>query len=162
MPQTASSHLVTRRELARLAQSWRKAGKCVVFTNGVFDLLHRGHLDILNKSKSYGDILVVGLNSDRSVRRLKGPGRPINSQRDRAELLLALRPVDYVCIFEEDTPLQLITALKPHVLVKGAEYGAKAIVGAEVVAAAGGSVRRVRMRRGYSSTAQIQRAKRRP
>jgi D-beta-D-heptose 7-phosphate kinase/D-beta-D-heptose 1-phosphate adenosyltransferase len=160
MPRAASSHLVTRHELSRLATLWRKAGKRVVFTNGVFDLLHRGHLDILTKAKSFGDVLVVGLNSDESVRRLKGPGRPINRQRDRAALLLALRPVDYVCIFAEDTPLQLISALKPNVLVKGAEYGATAIVGADVVKASGGSVRRVRMRVGYSSTAQIQRAKR--
>lgn len=130
----------------------------MVFTNGVYDLLHAGHIDLLKRAKSCGDILVVGLNSDASVQRLKGPSRPINSQRDRATVLLALRAVDYVCIFPEDTPLELINALQPDVLVKGAEYSKGKIVGATEVESWGGSVKRVPMKRGYSTTQTLQKA----
>ncbi len=152
---STSARQVTRPQLIRLRSAWRKARKRVVFTNGVFDILHRGHIELLDQAKSYGDILVVGLNSDASVRRLKGPFRPINSQRDRATVLLALRSVDYVCVFGEDTPYELIDALKPEVLVKGAEYGRRAIVGADLVESWGGETHRVRMRKGYSSTKTI-------
>ena len=133
----------------------------MVFTNGVFDILHVGHVDLLRKAKAFGDVLVVGLNSDASVRRLKGPSRPINSQRDRAEILLSLSMVDAVCVFGEDTPLELIRALQPDVLVKGAEYSVAKIVGADDVKSAGGIVRRVKMKPGYSTTGTIRRAARR-
>jgi D-beta-D-heptose 7-phosphate kinase/D-beta-D-heptose 1-phosphate adenosyltransferase len=151
------SRLLGRAALARMRGHWRRKGKRVVFTNGVFDILHRGHLDILSRAKSFGDILVVGLNSDASVRRLKGPTRPLNRQRDRALMLLALRMVDFVCIFGEDTPLELIRALRPDVLVKGAEYATGHIVGASEVHGWGGRVRRVTMRRGYSTTGLLKR-----
>lgn len=105
----------------------------VVFTNGCFDILHVGHLQLLEKAKSFGDILVVGLNSDRSVRKLKGAGRPILPQKDRARLLAALAMVDYVVIFDEDTPHELLSRIRPHILVKGSDYAYREIVGREVV-----------------------------
>jgi len=115
----------------RLARTRR--GRAVVFTNGCFDLFHAGHLKVLNFAKRHGKILVVALNSDASTRRLKGPGRPILPLRDRAELVSALRPVDYVTFFDEDTPRSLIQRLKPEVLVKGGDWAAHAIVGHEYV-----------------------------
>src|SRR3972149_1155726 len=119
---TAPARLVSCSELGRLRRIWRRQRKRVIFTNGVFDILHMGHIELLDRAKSFGDILVIGLNSDASVRRLKGPSRPINSQRERAAILMALRSVDCVCIFSEDTPFELIGLLRPDVLVKGAEY----------------------------------------
>ena len=145
--------LITRRALKIAAAAWRKGGLRIVFTNGVFDILHRGHIELLEQAKSWGDILVVGMNSDGSTRRLKGPGRPINSQADRARVLAALKSVDHVCIFTESTPLNLIRALRPHVLVKGSEYRTGGIVGAAEVKSWGGQVRRFRMRPGYSTSA---------
>ena len=141
-----------------MRQEWSKRRKTVVFTNGVFDILHVGHIELLNKAKSLGDILVVGLNSDASVRRLKGPNRPINSQADRSTILLALSMVEAVSIFEEDTPLELIRALQPDVLVKGAEYSLANIVGAEEVKSWGGRVKRIKMKAGYSTTETLSRA----
>ena len=117
--------------------------KKIVFTNGCFDLLHAGHADYLNKAKSLGDILVVGINSDASVRRIKGEKRPILPQQIRAYLLDNLKPVDYVVIFEEDTPLELIKAIKPDVLVKGADWDLDRIVGADFVLSYGGRVERI-------------------
>lgn len=105
----------------------------VVFTNGCFDILHVGHLQLLEKAKSFGDILVVGLNSDRSVRKLKSTRRPILPQKDRARLLAALAMVDYVVIFDEDTPRELLSRIRPHILVKGSDYAYREIVGREVV-----------------------------
>jgi len=146
------SRHIPRKEIERRAGSWRRAGKKIVFTNGVFDILHRGHVDYLAKAKSFGDILVVGLNSDASVRRLKGKSRPVQKQADRATILLALRSVDYVVIFGEDTPDRLIRQVKPHVLVKGADYKVSEIVGAEFVMSYGGTVRRVRLSKGRSTS----------
>ena len=143
--------------LATTRSTWQRRGLRVVFTNGVFDVLHRGHIDLLEKAKSYGDVLVVGLNSDASTRRLKGPQRPINRQADRIRVLAALRAVDHICIFSEDTPLKLIRAIRPHVLVKGSEYPVSQIVGADEVRSWGGVVRRFRMRHGYSSSDVIRR-----
>lgn len=117
--------------------------KKIVFTNGCFDILHAGHADYLNKAKSLGDILVVGINSDASVRRIKGEKRPILPQQMRAYLLDNLKPVDYVVIFEEDTPLELIKAIKPDVLVKGADWDLDRIVGADFVLSYGGRVERI-------------------
>jgi rfaE bifunctional protein nucleotidyltransferase chain/domain len=123
------------------AVRWRRGNRgAVVFTNGVFDLLHRGHLDLLLTARARGDALIVGVNSDDSVRRLKGPGRPIRPARDRAYLLAGLRPVDAVVIFEQDTPLELIRAIEPDVLVKGGDYTEATIVGAPEVRARGGEV----------------------
>jgi len=136
----------------RAVERWRHAGERVVFTNGCFDLLHPGHLELLQRAAAAGDRLVVGLNSDASVRRLKGPTRPLQGQGDRARLLAALQQVDLVVIFEEDTPLVLIERLRPQVLVKGADYQEHEIVGAEQVRSWGGEVLRVPLLPGHSTT----------
>jgi len=129
----------------------------VVFTNGCFDLLHTGHAKLLERAKRLGDLLVVGINSDRSVRAMmKGPGRPIVGQRDRAQLLAALESVDYVTIFNEPTPQQLIARLRPNVLIKGADWGASKIVGRELVQ----RVVRFPLVKGYSTSRLIERIKR--
>lgn len=135
--------LVTLNELLRLRETWRQAGQRLVFTNGCFDILHRGHVEYLQQARTHGDILVVGLNSDESVARLKGEGRPIVPQEDRAAILAALACVDYVVYFAQDTPDELIRALAPEVLVKGADYQIIEIVGHDVVQAAGGQVVRI-------------------
>jgi D-beta-D-heptose 7-phosphate kinase/D-beta-D-heptose 1-phosphate adenosyltransferase len=131
--------------------------KRIVFTNGCFDILHPGHVDLLAKARALGDMLVVGLNDDDSVRRLKGEGRPFTGEGDRAEILLALVSVDFVTVFGEDTPLETIEALRPDVLVKGAEYAHGEIVGARFVEEHGGRVERVDMLPGYSTTAIVER-----
>lgn len=134
--------IVELEELLELLEKVRGEKK-IVFTNGCFDILHAGHADYLNKAKSLGDILVVGINSDASVRRIKGEKRPILPQQMRAYLLDNLKPVDYVVIFEEDTPLELIKAIKPDVLVKGADWDLERIVGADFVLSYGGRVERI-------------------
>lgn len=134
--------IVELKELLGLLEKVRGKKK-IVFTNGCFDILHAGHADYLNKAKSLGDILVVGINSDASVRRIKGEKRPILPQQMRAYLLDNLKPVDYVVIFEEDTPLELIKAIKPDVLVKGADWDLDRIVGADFVLSYGGRVERI-------------------
>jgi len=140
------------------ARAWRHgvAGP-VVFTNGVFDVLHRGHVALLVAARREGDALVVGLNGDASVRRLKGPGRPLNGERDRAFVLGALACVDAVVLFDADTPAELVAALQPDVLVKGADYAPHEIVGADVVKARGGRVVRFPLERGFSTTGMIAR-----
>jgi D-beta-D-heptose 7-phosphate kinase/D-beta-D-heptose 1-phosphate adenosyltransferase len=139
-----------------LAERLRAAGKKIVFTNGVFDLLHPGHLRYLQHARSLGDALVVGVNSDRSVRANKGEGRPITPEAERAEILAGLSPVDAAVIFDEDTPLAIISAVQPDVLVKGADWAQDAIVGRDVVEARGGTVVRVPIAAGYSTTALIE------
>ena len=134
--------IVELKELLELLEKVRGKKK-IVFTNGCFDILHAGHADYLNKAKSLGDILVVGINSDASVRRIKGEKRPILPQQMRAYLLDNLKPVDYVVIFEEDTPLELIKAIKPDILVKGADWDLERIVGADFVLSYGGRVERI-------------------
>jgi cytidyltransferase-related domain len=134
--------IVELKELLGILEKVRGKKK-IVFTNGCFDILHAGHADYLNKAKSLGDILVVGINSDASVRRIKGEKRPILPQQMRAYLLDNLKPVDYVVIFEEDTPLELIKAIKPDVLVKGADWDLERIVGADFVLSYGGRVERI-------------------
>lgn len=151
--------LVRRRDVTSLGARLRRRGKTIVFTNGVFDLLHRGHVAYLARARSMGDVLVVGLNSDRSARRLKGPGRPLQSQSDRAAILLALRAVDYVVIFGEDRPDRLIEQIKPDVLVKGADYRLPDIAGASFVTSRGGKVRRIRLTPGRSSSALLRKLK---
>jgi len=138
----------------------KNRGKRIVFTNGCFDILHRGHVELLVKAKGFGDVLVVGLNSDASVARLKGAGRPLVAEDDRLCVLAALEAVDYVVVFGEDTPLETIRALEPDVLVKGAEYGSEAIVGAQFVEEHGGRVERVPMLKGFSTTALIEKMRR--
>jgi D-beta-D-heptose 7-phosphate kinase/D-beta-D-heptose 1-phosphate adenosyltransferase len=130
-----------------------------VFTNGVFDLLHPGHVRYLRDARACGDALIVGVNSDRSVRANKGPARPITPEVERAELLASLRSVDAVTVFDEDTPHALITAVQPDVLVKGADWGPDNIVGRDVVEARGGAVVRVALAEGFSSTRLIDRVR---
>lgn len=142
----------------RRAREWRERvhGR-VVFTNGVFDLLHPGHVDVLIGARRLGDALVVGLNSDASVRRLKGPTRPVRSDAERAYVLAALEAVDAVVVFDQDTPLELIQALRPDVLVKGGDYTEASIVGAPEVRSWGGDVVVIPLTPGHSTTSTIQR-----
>ncbi|ASU33783.1 D-glycero-beta-D-manno-heptose 1-phosphate adenylyltransferase [Mucilaginibacter xinganensis] len=141
--------------------TWQTAGKKVVFTNGVFDLLHIGHVTYLAKAAELGDKLVIGLNTDSSVKRIKGESRPINDQSSRAALLAALFFVDSVVLFDDDTPFNLITSLMPDVLVKGADYSVENIVGAKEVIANGGEVKTITFVEGYSSTSIIKKIKER-
>lgn len=134
---------------------WKQDGKRVVFTNGVFDLLHIGHITYLAKASELGDQLIIGLNSDSSVKRIKGDDRPVNDQNSRAALLAALFFVDGIILFEDDTPKNLITALMPDILVKGADYAIENIVGAKEVIANGGEVKTIDFVAGYSSTSII-------
>ena len=136
---------------------WRAVGGRVVFTNGCFDILHRGHIDLLAECRHMGDYVVLGLNSDASVKKLKGPHRPVNDQLSRAVVMAALSLVDAVIIFEEDTPLEIITEIKPDILVKGGDYKASDVVGAQIVKALGGEVRIVPLVEGYSTTATVSR-----
>jgi D-beta-D-heptose 7-phosphate kinase/D-beta-D-heptose 1-phosphate adenosyltransferase len=130
---TSDEHIKTLGEITALSEELKARGKKIIFTNGCFDILHAGHVRYLETAKSYGDILILGLNSDRSVTALKGEGRPINIQMDRAYILAALEAVDYVVVFDEDTPYNLIKAIKPHVLVKGGDYEGKQVVGQDIV-----------------------------
>lgn len=136
--------------------AWRGSGQRIVFTNGCFDILHHGHLDYLARAASLGNRLVVAVNSDASVKRLKGPLRPVNSQDDRALALAALLLVDAVCIFEEDTPAEIIRILEPDVLAKGGDYTIDTIVGADTVLARGGQVEVIPFVAGYSTTGLIE------
>jgi len=147
----------TRADAAALVERLRAAGKTIVFTNGVFDLLHVGHLRYLQHARGLGDALLIGLNSDRSVRDIKGPGRPITAEAERAEILEALACVDGVVIFDEATPYELIAALQPDVLVKGADWAEDAIIGRDIVEARGGRVVRVPIEPGRSTTELVER-----
>ena len=148
----------TIEEGAALAAKLRAQQKRIVFTNGVFDILHPGHLRYLQHARSLGDVLIVGLNADVSVRRNKGPERPINAEHERAEVLEALECVDAVVLFE-DTPHEIIAAIQPDILVKGADWAEDAIVGRDTVEARGGKVVRVPIEQGYSTTEIIRRIK---
>lgn len=143
-------------KLKATVAGWKTEGKKMVFTNGVFDLLHIGHITYLAKAAELGDKLIIGLNSDSSVKRIKGEGRPINDENSRAALLAALFFVDAIVLFGEDTPLNLITELLPDVLVKGADYAVENIVGGKEVIANGGDVKTIDFVEGYSSTSIIQ------
>jgi len=143
--------------LAEQLSSLRREGKRIVFTNGCFDLLHPGHIYTLTQAKALGDVLVVAINSDASVKRLKGERRPILNQEERVVLLTALSVVDYVTIFAEDTPLEVIRLLSPDVLVKGGDWGADAVVGKDVVEANGGEVVLISYQAGFSTTDIIER-----
>ncbi len=149
--------VLSRAALVKTRRMLRREGKKVVFTNGTFDILHRGHVEYLAKAKKLGDVLVVGLNSDSSIKRIKGPKRPINPGADRAAVLSALASVDYICFFTEDTPGNLIKKLVPDVLVKGADWRVDAIVGKDVVEKNGGAVKTISLTPGRSTTNVIQR-----
>jgi rfaE bifunctional protein nucleotidyltransferase chain/domain len=146
--------------LGRFVREARAAHKRIVFTNGVFDILHTGHLRYLQAARRHGDLLIVGVNSDASVRRNKGPGRPINPEQERAEVLAALACVDAVSIFDDDTPADIIRRVEPDVLVKGADWPADQIVGRDTVEARGGRVILEPVEQGYSTTAIVERARR--
>ena len=146
---------LTATEAAAFASGVRARGGSVVFTNGVFDILHPGHVRYLRDARALGDALIVAINSDRSVRANKGAGRPVNPQAERAEVLLALDAVDAVAIFDDDTPHAIITAIQPDILVKGADWGPDNIVGRDIVEARGGRVVRMELAPGFSTTALL-------
>jgi D-beta-D-heptose 7-phosphate kinase/D-beta-D-heptose 1-phosphate adenosyltransferase len=149
--------VVSLRKLTAETIDARAEGQSIAFTNGCFDIIHAGHVRYLKRAKSMADILVVGMNSDRSIRAIKGPDRPIVPGRERAEVLASLDAVDYVVLFSEATPLKLIEAIRPDVLVKGADWAAHEIIGADVVKETGGRVARVRLVKGRSTTNIIKR-----
>ena len=151
--------VVSDRELDTHLQEWRKQDLRIGFTNGCFDILHPGHVKVLTAARGACDRLIVGLNSDASMRRLKGDGRPVQNERARAEVLAALEAVDLVAIFSEDTPIRLITQIKPSVLVKGGDYAREQVVGHEIVEAGGGTVMLVEILQGFSTTLLVNRAK---
>jgi D-glycero-beta-D-manno-heptose 1-phosphate adenylyltransferase len=148
--------VVVRTDLLKIRDRLKREGKKIVFTNGVFDIVHRGHVEYLTKAKALGDMLLVGMNTDASVQRLKGPQRPVVSQDDRAFVLAAFRVVDYVCLFDEDTPYNLIKAVVPDVLVKGSDWAIDSIVGKDIVEAAGGKVQTIDYVTNRSTTNIIQ------
>lgn len=155
----APAEVVSRADLAAWAACQRAAGRTIAFTNGCFDLLHRGHVESLADAAAAADVLLVAINADASVRALKGPGRPLTPEADRAAVLAALRPVGAVTIFPEPTPLETILLVRPDVIVKGAEYAEEDIVGAREVRGWGGRVVRVPMRAGRSTSLLIERIK---
>lgn len=139
-------------QLQEQVQQWRIQGRKIVFTNGCFDLLHLGHVDYLEKAKQLGDKLVLGLNTDASISRIKGPSRPLQDEMSRARIMASLLFIDAVVLFDDDTPLELIKAVQPDILVKGDDYAVEQIVGHEVVTARGGEVKTVPLVKGYSTT----------
>lgn len=151
--------VTSQHELEQLRNELRSKGGSIVFTNGVFDILHAGHVMYLEAARAMGDVLIVGMNTDESVRRIKGPTRPVNAQQDRALVLAALRCVDHVVLFDDDTPLNLITTIMPNVLVKGGDYTRDTIVGADEVEAGGGTVATIPLLDGRSTTNIIAKAR---
>ena len=161
MASGGSAKVASRRDAVAWRREQAEEGRQVVFTNGCFDVLHRGHVDLLREARAQGGALIVGVNDDESVRRLKGAGRPLVPQEDRGEVLAALEVVDQVVFFSEDTPAELIDALVPDVLVKGADYELDRIVGRDTVERAGGRVVRVPLTSGHSTRGLIQKVKER-
>jgi rfaE bifunctional protein nucleotidyltransferase chain/domain len=157
--QAGLARMLTTDAAAALVQALRDAGQTIAFTNGVFDLLHPGHVRYLQSARALGDALIVGLNADASVRRNKGPGRPINNELERAEILAGLACVDAVVLFDEETPAEIIRRLQPDVLVKGADWAADRIVGRDTVEARGGRVVRVTVEQGYSTSALVEKVR---
>jgi rfaE bifunctional protein nucleotidyltransferase chain/domain len=162
MKGSSGAQLMGRDAAAAYAADVRAAGRTVVFTNGVFDLLHPGHVRYLREAAALGDVLIVGLNTDGSVRRNKGQGRPITPELERAEIVGALECVSAVTLFDEDTPARIIQAIQPDVLVKGADWPADQIVGRDTVEARGGRVVRIAVEPGHSTTAILDRVRRLP
>ncbi len=158
--ETTATKIKSWPEAKAQVEAWRHAGKRIVFSNGCFDLLHLGHVDYLEKARQLGDVLVVGLNTDDSVSRFKGPQRPLQDEQSRARILAALQFVDVVVLFNEDTPLNLISLLLPDILVKGNDYLAENIVGADVVKKNGGSVQTIALVPGYSTSRIVEKIKR--
>ncbi len=151
--------LKTWTEIAIIVKDLKTTGKKIVFTNGCFDIIHAGHVEYLQEAAELGDILTIGLNSDSSVKRLKGKNRPINSQIDRAKVLAGRETVSYIVVFDDDTPYMLIDHIKPDVLVKGGDWQPEEIVGADIVLANGGSVRSLSYKEGYSTSSIINKMK---
>lgn len=147
--------------LKKILRQFKRKNKRIVFTNGCFDILHRGHVEYLQKAKSLGDILIVGINSDVSVKKLKGKGRPINTQGDRAKILASLEFVDFVTIFDEETPLNLINEVRPDILAKGGDWKAEEIIGGNCVKSYGGRVAVINYLKGYSTTKLLNAIKKR-
>lgn len=133
--------IVTRNEIKKISENLHNQNKKIVFTNGCFDILHRGHIEYLKEAKKLGDVLIIGLNSDNSVKKIKGDNRPINCEEDRAEILSQLKPVDFVVIFNEDIPYELIKSIVPDILVKGGDWKIKEIIGSDIVIKNGGKVK---------------------
>ena len=156
---SSSDKIVSREEAAERAKSWTSDGLKIVFTNGCFDLIHLGHVDYLERSRLLGDKLIIGLNSDESVARLKGESRPVAVLESRSRVLAALEFVDLVVVFEEDTPYELIKELQPDILVKGNDYLAENVVGADIVQEKGGEVVTVPLVEGHSTSSIIERIK---
>jgi rfaE bifunctional protein nucleotidyltransferase chain/domain len=152
-----SRKIISRKALAAISRRMAREGKRLVFTNGCFDLMHAGHVRLLSRARRLGDALAVALNSDASVRRIKGPLRPILKQKERAEILAALECVDFVVVFPEPTPQQIIRAVRPKVLVKGGDWSPSGIVGRATVERDGGVVRVIPLQKGFSTTAILQR-----
>jgi rfaE bifunctional protein nucleotidyltransferase chain/domain len=152
-----SAKLKSLDEAVVIAAQARRDGKSVVFTNGCFDILHRGHVHVLRQAKALGDLLIVALNSDRSVKAIKGPRRPILPEIDRVELIGAMEMVDYLVLFDEPDPYNLIAAIKPNILAKGGDWSAEKVIGADVVEQAGGRVELIPYLKGFSSSAIIER-----
>jgi D-beta-D-heptose 7-phosphate kinase/D-beta-D-heptose 1-phosphate adenosyltransferase len=148
--------ILSREALENMSRIWHADGKKIVFTNGCFDILHKGHLQILTASAGFGDVLVVGLNSDASVKRLKGPERPVNDEEFRLWMMASLELVDAVTVFDEPTPKELVTVLQPDVIVKGGDYTPDQVVGASEVLARGGEVKIIPIVQGYSTTSLIE------
>lgn len=153
-------NLFTVEQFSEIRNQLNNSGQKLVFTNGCFDLLHSGHIQLLEQAKQLGDKLIIGLNSDKSIRALKGSNRPILDQIERATILLALKAVDYTIIFYEDTPLKIIQSIRPDFLVKGADWKEGEIVGEDFVSSYGGSVIRISLKEGYSTTGIIERIQR--
>ena len=151
--------VIESEELSRLIEESRSEGLKIVFTNGVFDILHAGHLDYLKRSKKLGDILIVGVNTDESAKAIKGPNQPFNSQDDRAALLAGLECVDYVALFSEGTPINMISSVRPDLLVKGADYSADEVVGKAIVESYGGKVKLIPFKEGFSTSSLIEKIK---
>jgi len=150
--QLEKSKILSAKELDQKIKYWKFLQRKIVFTNGCFDLLHPGHIEYLNTARSFGHELIIGLNTDRSVRKLKASNRPINPEEDRAIMLAALESVSAICLFDEDTPLELIKMIQPDVLVKGGDYTKETIVGADEVESIGGKVEVIQFKEGYSSS----------
>ena len=148
--------ILNKESLEEKLKLWREEGKTIVFSNGCFDILHRGHVEYLSKAADLGDVLIIGLNTDASVKRIKGPSRPVNDEKARAVVLAALEFIDAIMFFDEDTPYNLIKRVQPDVLVKGKDYKAEDIVGYDIVISKGGKVETIELVEGFSTTNTIE------